>query len=155
MFKNHVKPGMNVLDTGCGGGFASIGLAELVGENGSVTSVDLQQEMLDFMIKRATKKGVENRIIPHKCEKDRIGLSGSYDFVNAFYMVDEVPNTETFLKEIYTLMNTGARLFIAEPRFHVTTGQFQSMIRMAQKTGLSLKETPKIRFSKAVIFSKN
>ena len=37
-----VKPGMNVLDVGCGPGAVSMALAKAVGEAGSVVGVDLQ-----------------------------------------------------------------------------------------------------------------
>ncbi len=155
MFKHYVKPGMHVLDTGCGGGFASIGLAELVGTQGSVTSVDLQQEMLDFMMGRAEKKGISASIRPHKCDKDRLGVSGHYDFINASYMVHELPDTETFFKEVFTLMKKEARFFIAEPLFHVSAKKFDNMLKLAVKSGFTLLKTPRIRFSRAVVLAKN
>ncbi len=47
MLAGYVKPGMTVMDIGCGMGFFSIGMARMVGEEGAVISVDLQQQMLD------------------------------------------------------------------------------------------------------------
>ena len=63
IFSDYVQEGMTVVDIGCGMGYFSLGLAELVGDEGQVISVDLQQEMLDITLKRATKKGLEHRII--------------------------------------------------------------------------------------------
>ena len=52
LFKPYVREGMTVLDVGCGAGFASLGLAELVGEEGLVISADLQPKMLEMVKKR-------------------------------------------------------------------------------------------------------
>lgn len=41
LFGPYVRIGMTVLDVGCGAGFASLGLADLVGEEGLVISSDL------------------------------------------------------------------------------------------------------------------
>ena len=57
LFGPYVKPGMQALDIGCGGGFASLGLARLVGPGGKVFASDLQQEMLDFVNASAEKAG--------------------------------------------------------------------------------------------------
>jgi len=55
-----VKPGMTVCDMGCGNGFYSLKLAEMVGENGKVLAVDIQQEMLRLLQARAEESGIEN-----------------------------------------------------------------------------------------------
>jgi 2-polyprenyl-3-methyl-5-hydroxy-6-metoxy-1,4-benzoquinol methylase len=58
----YVKPGMTVLDVGCGMGFFSIGMARMVGDEGRVIAVDLQQKMLDVLWRRAQRAGVADRI---------------------------------------------------------------------------------------------
>src|SRR5689334_966410 len=40
-----VKPGQTICDMGCGNGFYSLKLAELVGQSGQVIAVDIQPEM--------------------------------------------------------------------------------------------------------------
>ena len=44
-----VQPGMTVCDMGCGNGFYTVQLAELVGPTGTVLAVDIQPEMLRKM----------------------------------------------------------------------------------------------------------
>lgn len=58
-----LKAGMSVCDMGCGNGFHTLKMAELIGTNGTAYGVDVQPEMLKFMRERFEKKGIEN-IIP-------------------------------------------------------------------------------------------
>ena len=46
ILRPYLKEGMTVLDIGCGPGFISIDMAQMVGESGQVISVDLQEGML-------------------------------------------------------------------------------------------------------------
>ncbi len=55
-----VKPGMTVCDIGCGNGYYTLQLAEMVGPTGRVLAVDIQPEMLDMLRKRAAKAGLTN-----------------------------------------------------------------------------------------------
>jgi len=155
MFGNHVSHGMHVLDLGCGGGFTSIGMAKLVGEAGHVTSVDLQQEMLDFARKRAHKAGVSERITFHRCGRNSIGLESEYDFAVAFYMVHEVPDRMSFLSEVHSLLKPGGRFFIAEPTHHVRKDSFEKMVKMASDIGFKIIAEPKVSFSYTVVLEKS
>ena len=58
-----IQRGMTVCDMGCGNGFYSLKLAEMVGPMGSVLAVDIQPEMLKLLRNRTEKAGVET-IIP-------------------------------------------------------------------------------------------
>ena len=51
-----------MLDVGCGMGLFSLAMAKLVGDQGQVIAVDLQQKMLDVLRRRAEKAGVADRI---------------------------------------------------------------------------------------------
>jgi len=51
--------GQHLLDLGCGPGFCSRPLAYIAGERGSVTSVDLSQNYIDFLDNDANNHGLE------------------------------------------------------------------------------------------------
>lgn len=55
-----IKPGDTVCDLGCGNGFYTLKLAELVGEKGQVYAVDIQREMLELLKDRAAGEKVTN-----------------------------------------------------------------------------------------------
>jgi len=55
-----VKPGQTVCDLGCGNGFYTLQLAEMVTKEGRVYAVDIQQEMLHMLDERAEEAGMNN-----------------------------------------------------------------------------------------------
>lgn len=58
-----IRPGMTVCDMGCGNGFYTFRLAEMVGPKGLVYAVDIQPEMLVLLRQEMERRGVEN-IVP-------------------------------------------------------------------------------------------
>jgi SAM-dependent methyltransferase len=55
-----LKSGLVVADVGVGSGYFAFRMSPLVGETGKILGVDIQQEMLDFLKKKAEKLGVKN-----------------------------------------------------------------------------------------------
>jgi ubiquinone/menaquinone biosynthesis C-methylase UbiE len=102
--------GQTVLDIGCGMGFFSISMAKMVGENGTVIAVDLQQNMLKVLRHRAERNGVLSRIRAHECKNDDIGISDPVDFALAFWVVHEIPNKKRLFEQIYSLLKAGGRI---------------------------------------------
>ena len=56
----NIKPGDVVADVGAGVGYFSLRLANRVGENGRVLAQDLQQEMLDELVRNRDGLGLKN-----------------------------------------------------------------------------------------------
>ncbi|MFH1436924.1 MAG: class I SAM-dependent methyltransferase [Pseudomonadota bacterium] len=154
LFGPHVTPGMTAMDIGCGGGWASLAMARLVGESGLVIAADLQPEMLELVRKRAQKAGLIDRLKFHRCLDDRIGLDRELDFSVAFYMVHETPDARALVAEVFSLLKPGGRFFVAEPKFHVSQPQFESVVREAQEDGFSVLSKPRVLLSRAVVLEK-
>ena len=155
IFAPYVTRGMTVLDVGCGAGFASLGLARLVGEEGLVIAADLQSKMLRIVKERALKEGLTDRIRIHLCDCDRIGVREEIDFAVAFFMVHEVPDVQAFLEEVYVLLKPGGRFFITEPKIHVGLLAFHQIMRKAQVVGFEIAERPSVRFGRTVLLMKS
>ena len=98
--KPYAEEGMTVLDVGCGMGFFSLPLANLVGEKGRVVCIDLQEKMIKGLLTRAKKAGLTDRIDARVCSQSSLGVSdlaGKIDFALAFALVHEVPDKDMFI----------------------------------------------------------
>ena len=151
ILQTYVRPGMTVLDIGCGMGFFSIGMARLVGSHGRVIAVDLQQEMLDVLRKRAAGAGVGSRIQTHHCAPDDLGVTSPVDFVLAFWMIHEVPNPTRLFRQIRTLLNPHGHFLIAEPKFHVSSENFHETLALAKDIGWRSGGDAPIRLSRSAV----
>jgi cyclopropane fatty-acyl-phospholipid synthase-like methyltransferase len=155
MLSPYVRPGMTVMDVGCGMGHFSLGMAGLVGDDGLVISVDLQVEMLEIVQRRAEKAGVDHRIRTYVCGPEGIGDHKNIDFALAFWMVHEVREPNLFFEQIRSCLTNQGTLLVAEPRFHVSAKHFKKLTNGAEKAGLRLCEEPLVRFSRAARFSRD
>jgi FkbM family methyltransferase len=151
ILSGYIERGQKVLDLGCGSGTFTIAIAKMVGETGKVIAIDAQDEMLQILRKKAAKEGLGSRIVTHRSEPDRIGVSDKVDFALAFYMIHEVPDVEAFLKEVASLIKDRGKLLIVEPKFHVSATSFKKTLEAAQLAGLDPVNEPKIRFSRSVL----
>lgn len=142
---------MIVLDVGCGPGVYSIEMARLVSKNGKVIAADLQAGMLNKLKAKIAGKDIETRIVLHKCQKRKIGVSDRVDFILAFYMVHEVPDKQYFFKELSGILKNNGRMLIIEPKFHVSGQAFREMINIANDNGLKSAKAPKVFYSRTVI----
>ena len=150
----YIAEGMTVLDLGCGPGFFTIDIAQMVGKSGRVIASDLQEGMLQKLKEKIQGTELEERITLHMCEHNRIGIAEQVDFVLAFYMVHEVPNQGDFFKEIGLLLKPGGQVLIVEPPIHVSKTAFAETIRIARSAGFTPTDRPKVFMSKAVILRK-
>ena len=154
ILRPYIKQGITVLDLGCGPGFFSIDMAQMVGKSGQVIASDLQEGMLQKVKDKIKGTELEQRITLHKCEENKIGVSEHVDFVLLFYMVHEVPNKEEFFKEIGTILSPNGQVLIVEPPFHVSKSAFEETVRIAKDFGFTDIEGPKVLFSKTVILKR-
>ena len=145
---------MTVLDVGCGPGFFSVEMAQMVGKTGRVIASDLQERMLQKVKEKIKGTELDRRIILHKCREDKIGVKQPVDFVLLFYMVHEVPNKEGLFKEIATILKPNGQVLIAEPPLHVSKSAFEETVRIAGSAGFVIAERPKLFFSRTVILKK-
>ena len=151
----YIHEGMTVLDLGCGPGFFAIEIAKMVGDSGKVIAADLQESMLNKVRNKILGTYLEKRIELHKCEETKIGITQKVDFVLCFWMVHEVPDQGKLLHELKSILKPKSRVFIIEPKFHVSRKAFIEMINLIRITGLDIIECPKVFYSRTVILKNN
>jgi ubiquinone/menaquinone biosynthesis C-methylase UbiE len=150
----YVEEGMEVLEVGCGPGFFTGELARMVGEKGKVVAVDLQEEMLRKVREKIRGSGLEGRIVLHRCEEDRLGVSGSFDLVFLFYVVHEVADKRGLFRQLQGLLKDGGVVYLAEPPFEVSGKAFEKTLRIAGEAGLVVVGKPKRFPDKVAVLKK-
>jgi ubiquinone/menaquinone biosynthesis C-methylase UbiE len=154
IFSGMVQSGQTVADLGCGPGYFTLPLARLVGENGRVIAVDLQEQMLGRVSSKANRAGLLPRIRLQQCTLEQLGVNEPIDFAVAFWMVHEVPDEDAFLREVCAMLKPGGKFLLVEPVVHVMAGKFQRTVEKACAAGLFPLAEPKIKISRAVLFQR-
>ncbi|MBI4917269.1 MAG: methyltransferase domain-containing protein [Acidobacteria bacterium] len=141
----HVRPGMTVLEPGCGMGFFSLPLARMVGPTGRVVCVDLQPRMIAGLRRRADKAGLAPRLESLAGTLDDPALDvrrGTVDLAVAIHMVHEVRDPAAFLRRLAGLLRPGGRLLIVEPKGHVSAAAFERTVQTASAAGFVERGRP-------------
>lgn len=134
-----VRPGMTVVEPGCGMGFFTLPLARLVGPTGKVVCVDLQPRMIDGLRRRARRAGLLDRIHALVCTEDDAGLgafAGAADLAVAIHMLHEVPDASHLLTQLHAALRPGGLLLVVEPKGHVSPDDLAHTLALAAAAGL-------------------
>jgi|WetSurMetagenome_2_1015567.scaffolds.fasta_scaffold358572_1 ubiquinone/menaquinone biosynthesis C-methylase UbiE len=152
-----IEPGMTALDVGPGMGFFSLPMARMVGREGKVIALEVQEKMLKTLRRRAGKAGFGARLVPRICPQNSLGLedfAGKVDFALAFAVVHELPNVPVFFKEISQALKPGGRCLVAEPRGHTSSKGFEQTLAEAEKAHLIQIERPRVCGCYAAVLQK-
>lgn len=107
--------GMTVLDLGCGTGTFTLEMARMVGEEGTVHAVDLQQPMVDAVRERADQADLGNRISAHCSGAYALPLpEDSCDLVVVIATLPQIPDRLAALLELRRVLKPGGRLAVSE-----------------------------------------
>ena len=109
-----LAPGERVLDLGSGAGTDSLVAAQMVGEQGRVTGVDMTPEMLAKARAAAAELGVGN-VDFVESEAERLPFpDGSFDVVISNGVIDLIPDKDAVFAEIVRVLALGGRIQIAD-----------------------------------------
>jgi SAM-dependent methyltransferase len=111
-----VQPGQTVCDLGCGNGYHTLRLAELVGREGRVLAVDVQEEMLDMLAERARRKGLMNIERIHGTVVDPKLPEGEIDLVLLVDVYHEFSHPEHMLRAVRKSLAKDGRVVLVEFR---------------------------------------
>lgn len=152
-----VREGMTVLEPGPGMGFFTLEMARLVGCNGRVIAVDVQQRMLDGLKRRARKAGLSERIDCRLANSSAMGiedLAGRVDFTLAYAVVHEIPDPGGFFLQVSAASKVTAGVLLVEPAGHVSAAEFERELQLADSTGLALMDRPSLKRRHAAVLQK-
>ncbi len=157
LLRRYVREGMTVLEPGPGMGFFTVPLAELVGPSGRVIAVDVQPKMISGLKRRLSKKGLLDRVDTRVAPPESLSipdLSDKADFILAFAMVHEMPNSANFFREAAQAAKVGAKLLLVEPAGHVKADEFAAELAEAASSGFEVVGRPTVKRSHAALLEK-
>ena len=106
--------GERALDLGSGVGTDSLIAAQMVGDQGSVTGIDMTTEMLEKARAAATELGATNvKFVESEAEQLPFP-DGSFDVVISNGVIDLIPDKDAVFAELYRVLTPGGRIQIAD-----------------------------------------
>ena len=105
-----IAPGQRVLDLGCGPGFFSLALADMVGRDGAVHGVDINARFVADARARAVQRGLSHVQFHHLDGATLPLANASIDRVIAKNVLEYVPDLHATLSEAVRVLAPGGKL---------------------------------------------
>jgi arsenite methyltransferase len=109
-----LAPGERVLDLGSGAGTDSLIAAQMVGEQGHVTGIDMTPEMLAKARAAAEEMGASNVEFAESEAEQLPFPDASFDVVISNGVIDLIPDKDAVFAELFRVLAPGGRIQIAD-----------------------------------------
>lgn len=160
-----LSKGMTVADLGCGSGFYVLPAAQLVGPEGTVYAVDVQEAKLEATQSAAKQFGYKNvRVVKADLSKPLLDVpETSCDLVIIGNILHEVKDKAQLLKNTYRIMGADSGLLVVEWKKELTpfgppldkrVGQQQLEVLLLQAGLRKVKDLEADGYHYAVLFRK-
>jgi ubiquinone/menaquinone biosynthesis C-methylase UbiE len=111
-----IIPGQTVLELGCGTGFFTVTAAQLVGENGSLTAMDILQESVDLVSKKVREAGLKNVKV---VKSDAVNTGFTDETFHTVLLFGVIPAPmipmNSLMKEMHRIIKTEGTLSVWPP----------------------------------------
>lgn len=151
-----IRPGMEIVELGCGSGFYTIAVAKAIQPAGLVFAVDIQQGMLDKLKVRMDQEGVEN-IIPVLADAEgHIPLDdGVADAVFSVTVLPEIPDPQKALLQVKRILKDDGVFvnaeFLLDPDFPLR----RTVVKWARQAGFTLNRQVGNPLRHVLVFEKS
>ena len=134
-----VEPGQKVLEVGCGPGFFTVPAAKMVGEQGSVTALDINPRAVEHVREKIEQAGVTNATAIC-ANAARTGLPHqSFDLVFLFGFRHTTGNMTQIMAEMHRLLKPAGKL-ATEGRMPVSESLFMPLDRQGRMLQFEKRE---------------
>ncbi|WP_328380528.1 methyltransferase domain-containing protein (plasmid) [Streptomyces sp. NBC_00440] len=107
-------PGERILEIGPGTGLQALHIGPQLGSAGRLDIVDIQQPMLDHVMRRAAEKKITN-IVPTLADAHQLPFADrTFDAAYLVTALGEIPDPALTLSELRRVLKPGGRLIVGE-----------------------------------------
>lgn len=140
--RSGIKPGMTVMELGCGSGAFTTFIARVVGERGKVYAIDIQRAMLQQLerkLARPENQDFTNIELRQASAYNLLFADESLDLVCMVTVLQEIPDRGKALREIRRVLKPGGILavteFLPDPDYPLPS----ATIKICQQEGFILE----------------
>jgi len=139
--RSGIKPGMTVIDLGCGNGAYTNFVARAVGKQGKVYAVDIQTAMLrglENKLARAENQDIKNVELKKANAYDLPLEDGSIDLVYMVTVLQEIPDRDRALREVSRVLKPDGILAVSEIVIDSDYPLRSTTVKLCRREGFNL-----------------
>jgi ubiquinone/menaquinone biosynthesis C-methylase UbiE len=134
------QPGERVLEVGPGTGYYTLDIAQQIAPDGVLDILDLQQEMLDHTMRKASECHITN-IVPTQGDAQELPYpDATFDAAYMTVTLGEVPDQDAALRELRRVLKPSGRLIVGEIFGDPHMVTFGSLRAGAEAAGLQFEQ---------------
>lgn len=134
------RGGEHLLEIGPGIGIHSLPMASVLAPEGTLDVFDLQQEMLDDLMRRARGAGITNVTAQQGDARKLPYADGTFDGAYLIGVLGEIPDGDAALRELRRVLKPGGRLVVGEVFFDPDFVWFGSLEARMGKAGFAFEQ---------------
>jgi ubiquinone/menaquinone biosynthesis C-methylase UbiE len=131
--------GERVLEVGPGTGYYALPVASWLGPSGRLDVLDVQQEMVDHTLRRASAEGIANIAGEVGDAREMPYEDSSFDAAYLVTVLGEIPDQDAALRELRRVVKPGGRIVVGELFGDPHMVTFRALRDRAQAAGLEVE----------------
>jgi SAM-dependent methyltransferase len=146
------RSGERILEIGPGVGIHAIPIAAALQPDGVLDVLDVQQEMLDDLTRRAARQGLGN-IVAHRGDAQHLFYpDASFDAAYLVSVLGEIPDSASALRELKRVLKPAGRLLICEVFLDPDFISLPALQASARDAGFALERQSGPRLAYTALF---